>query len=51
MILVVCKRLSKIAYFMTITKETLVKVLARLFRDNLWKLHELLESVISDRKP
>ena len=25
--------------------------LTRLFRDNVWKLHELLESVISDREP
>jgi len=28
-----------------------VKGLARLFRNNMWKLHELLESVISDRRP
>ena len=25
--------------------------LARLFRDNVWKLHGLLESVVSDRSP
>jgi len=25
--------------------------LARLFRDNVWKLHRLLESIISDRGP
>ena len=24
--------------------------LARLFRDNVWKLHSLLESVVSDRR-
>jgi len=28
-----------------------VEELARLFRDNVWKLHGLLESVISDRGP
>ena len=31
--------------------KTMVEGLARLFRDNVWKLHELLESVISDRGP
>ena len=23
----------------------------RLFRDNIWKLHRLLESIVSDREP
>jgi len=36
-------------HFMATTEETLVEGLARLFRDNVWKLHRLLESVISDR--
>jgi len=27
-----------------------VKGLARLFKDNVWKLHSLLESVVSDRR-
>jgi len=27
-----------------------VEGLARLFRDNVWKLHSLLESVVSDRR-
>ena len=49
-ILVVCDRLSKIAYFVATIEETLVEKLARLFRDNMQKLHRLLESVISDRK-
>ena len=48
-ILVVYDRLSKITYFMATTEETLVEELARLFRDNMWKLHRLPESVISDR--
>ena len=34
-ILVVWDRLSKIAHFVTITKGTLAKGLARLFRDNV----------------
>jgi len=48
-ILVICDRLSKMMYFVTTTKGTLVERLARLFRDNMWKLHMLLESIISDR--
>jgi len=48
-ILVVCDMLSKITYFVAIIEGTSVKGLARLFRDNVWKLHRLLESVISDR--
>jgi len=50
-ILVICNRLSKMAHFVTTTKETMAKGLARLFRDNVWKLHGLPESVISDRGP
>ena len=50
-ILVVCDRLSKMAHFVVTTKEMLAEGLARLFRDNLWKLHRLLESVVSDRGP
>jgi len=36
---------------MAITEETSAKGLVWLFRDNIWKLHGLLESVISDREP
>ena len=50
-ILVVYNRLSKIAHFMTTTEEMSAKELARLFKDNMWKLHGLLESVISDQGP
>jgi len=50
-ILVVCDRLSKMTYFVVTTEETLVEGLAGLFRDNVWKLHGLLESVISNREP
>ena len=50
-ILVVCDMLSKITYFVTTTEGMLVEGLVRLFRDNVWKLHELLESMVSDRGP
>jgi len=48
-ILVVCNQLSKMMYFVAITEGTLVEGLAKLFRINMWKLHRLPESVISDR--
>jgi len=38
-------------YFVATIEETLVKELARLFRDNVWKLHGLPESIVSDRGP
>ena len=50
-ILVVCDRFSKMSYFVAITEKTMAEGLARLFRDNVWKLHGLPESVISDRGP
>ncbi len=45
-ILVVCNRLSKITHFIVMTERTSVERLARLFRDNIWKLHRLPESII-----
>jgi len=50
-ILVVVDRLTKIVHFISITEKTLAEGLARLFRDNVWKLHRLPESIISDRGP
>jgi len=50
-ILVVCDKLSKMTYFVATIKEKFVERLAQLFRDNVWKLHGLSESVISDRGP
>ena len=50
-ILVVYDRLSKIVHFRATIEGTLVEGLARLFRDNVWKLYRLLESIISDRGP
>jgi len=49
MILVVCDRFSKMAYFIATTEKTLVEGLAKLFWDQVWKLHGLPESIISDR--
>ena len=48
-ILVVCDRLSKMTHFMATTEGISAEGLARLFRDNMWKLHGLLESVVLDR--
>jgi len=48
-ILVVCDRFSKMAYFIATTEKTLAEGLAKLFRDHVWKLHGLPESIISDR--
>ena len=50
-ILVVCDQLSKMTYFVATTEGTSAEGLARLFRDNVWKLHGLPESVVSDRGP
>jgi len=48
--LVVVHRLTKIVYFIPTIEKTLAEGLARLFRDNVWKLHGLPESIISDRR-
>ena len=50
-ILVVCDRVSKITHFVATTERILAEGLARLFRDNMWKLHRFPESVISNRGP
>jgi len=50
-ILVVVDRLMKMVYFIPTTEKTLAEGLARLFRDNVWKLHGLPESIVSDRGP
>ena len=38
-------------HFIPTMEKTSAKGLARLFRDNVWKLHGLSESIISDRGP
>jgi len=48
---VVVDRLTKMAHFIPTTEETTAGGLAQLFRDNVWKLHGLPESIISDRGP
>jgi len=48
-ILVVVDWLTKMVYFIPTTEKTSAEGLARLFRDNVWKLHGLPESIISDR--
>ena len=50
-ILVVCDRLSKMTYFVATTERTSAERLARLFKDNMQKLHGLPESVVSDKRP
>jgi len=51
LILVVVNRLTKMVHFIPTTEKTSAEGLARLFRDNVWKLHSLPESIISDRGP
>ena len=48
-ILVVCNRPSKMTHFVATTEGTSAEGLARLFRNNVWRLHGLPESVMSDR--
>jgi len=50
-ILVVVDQLTKMVHFIPTIEKTLAEGLARLFRDNVWKLHGLPESIISDRRP
>jgi len=51
LILVVVNKLTKMIHFIPTTEKTLAKGLARLFRDNMWKLYGLPKSIISDRGP
>jgi len=48
-ILVVCNRFSKMAHFIATMKRTSAEGLVRLFRNQVWKLHGLPESIVSDR--
>jgi len=48
-ILVVCDCFSKMAHFIATTEKMLAEGLAKLFRNHVWKLHGLPESIISDR--
>jgi len=48
-ILVVCDHFSKMAHFIATMEKTSAEGLTELFWDHVWKLHGLLESIISDR--
>ena len=50
-ILIVCDRLSKIMHFVATMERISAEELARLFRDTVWKLYRLLESIVLDRGP
>jgi len=50
-ILVVVDWLTKMVYFIPTTEKMIAEGLAKLFRDNVWKLCGLPESIISDRGP
>ena len=49
-ILVAYNKLSKMTHFVATTKGILAEKLMRLFRNNMWKLHRLSESVISNKR-
>ena len=50
-ILVVVDQLTKMIHFIPTTEKMIAEGLAKLFRDNMWKLHGLPKSIISDRGP
>ena len=50
-ILVVCDRFLKMLHFVAMTEKITAEGLANLFKDNVWKLHGLPESVILNRRP
>ena len=49
-ILVVCDCFSKIVHFIATMEKTSAEGLARLFRDHVWKLYGLPESITLDRE-
>ena len=46
---VVCNRMTKIVHFIPTTEKTSAEEVARLFQDNIQKLHNLPESIITNR--
>jgi len=48
-ILIVVDRLTEMVHFVPTTERTTAEELTRLFRDNIWQLHGLPKSIISDR--
>ena len=51
LILIICNRFSKISHFVAMIEKMIAEELVRLFKDNVWRLHGLLESVILDKGP
>jgi len=51
LIFVVVDRLTKMVHFIPTTEKTTAGGLARLLRDNVWKLHGLPKSIISNKGP
>jgi hypothetical protein len=47
--MVVVDRFSKMAYFIALTKVATAKDVVTAFLREVWKIHELLESIISDQ--
>ena len=50
-ILVVVDRFTKMVHFIPTTERTSAEELAQLFRDNIWKLYGLPDSIILNRGP
>ena len=48
-ILIVCDKLFKMAHFVATIEGISAEGLVRLFKNNIWKLYGLLESVVLDR--
>ena len=48
-ILIVCDKLFKMTHFVATIEGISAEGLVRLFKNNIWKLHGLLESVVLDR--
>jgi len=49
-ILIVYDKITKIVHFVPTTEKTSAEGVAKLFWDNVWKLHGLPESIIMNRK-
>jgi len=50
-ILVVVDQLTKMVHFIPTMEKMSAEALVRLFKDNIWKIHGLPKSIISDRGP
>lgn len=49
--MVVAYRLTKYAYFITLSHRHTTVNVAQLFHDNVYKLHGILATIVSDRDP